>query len=167
MSPPASSDTDRSALGLLTAFDGRWEGEGQGHYPTIDPFAYREQVTFSQPAGKPFLAYSQRTEHAADGRPLHSEAGYLRAGPPGRVELLVAQPTGLVEVYEGPFDGRVADLRATTIGRAATAKDVRALRRRFELAGDMLRYDVWMAHAETPETHHLHAELHRRGDRAR
>ncbi|MFN2557571.1 MAG: FABP family protein [Nitriliruptorales bacterium] len=147
-------------LGGLAALLGVWEGNGEGHYPTINAFHYLERVTFEH-VGKPFLAYGQRTRSPDDGRPLHSESGFLRPGGPGRAEFLVAQPTGIVEVYEGPFDGRVLDLRAATIGLSATAKWVRSLRRTFELDGDMLRYDVWMAHAETPETHHLHAELRR------
>ncbi len=147
-------------LAALSAFFGTWEGGGAGHYPTIDSFRYLERVTFDH-VGKPFLAYSQRTRSPDDGRPLHSESGFLRPGGPGRVEFLVAQPTGIVEVYEGPFDGQVLDIRATIIGLSPTAKWVRALRRRFELDGDVLRYDVWMAHAETPETHHLRAELYR------
>ncbi len=147
-------------LAALASFLGSWEGGGVGDYPTINSFRYLERVTFDH-VGKPFLSYSQRTRSPDDGRPLHSESGFLRPGGPGRAEFLVAQPTGTVEVYEGPFDGKVLDVRATTVGLSPTAKWVRALRRRFELEGDVLRYDLWMAHAETPETHHLHAELRR------
>lgn len=147
-------------LGAIAVFLGTWEGAGEGHYPTINSFHYLERVTFDH-MGKPFLAYSQRTRSADVGRPLHAESGFLRPGGPGRAEFLVAQPTGVVEVYEGPFEGQILDLRATTIGLSPSAKWVRSLRRRFEFDGDLLRYDVWMAHAETPETHHLHAELRR------
>jgi len=31
------------------------------------------------------------------------------------------------------------------------------------LDGGTLVYDLWMAHADTPLTHHLHAELRREG----
>ncbi len=158
--------TPHPELGPLLAFLGGWEGEGEGDYPTIEPFRYWERVTFED-WGKPFLAYTQRTRHATEARPLHAECGYLRPAA-GAAEFLIAQPTGIVEVYEGRLasgpqsgSGVVLDLRATTIGLAATAKRVRSLRRRFELDGDRLRYDVWMAHANTPECHHLQAELRR------
>ncbi|MDP8962226.1 MAG: FABP family protein [Actinomycetota bacterium] len=144
----------------LRAFLGVWEGAGEGHYPTIRSFHYLERVAFDH-VGKPFLAYGQGTRTVDDGRPLHTESGFLRPGGAGRAEFLIAQPTGIVEVYEGPFDGRTLDVRAAAIGLSRTAKRVRSLRRRFELDDDMLRYDLWMAYADTPETHHLHAELRR------
>jgi hypothetical protein len=143
---------------------GTFAGEGHGDYPTIEPFDYREQVTFGH-VGKPFLAYAQRTAHPETGVPMHAETGYLRISGAGRAELVLAHPTGIVEVEEGPVeptaDGLVLDLASTTVGRTATAKEVRTLRRRFVLDGDELRYDLWMAHADTPETHHLAARLRR------
>lgn len=147
-------------LEQLSAFLGIWEGPGVGHYPTISSFHYVERVTFDH-VGKPFLAYGQRTKAVDGGHPLHAESGFLRPSGVGWAEFLIAQPTGIVEVYEGPFDGRVLDIRAAIIGLSRSAKRVRSLRRRFELDGDLLRYDLWMAHADIPETHHLHAELRR------
>jgi hypothetical protein len=153
------------ALVPVAGLLGTFTGEGAGDYPTIDAFAYRESVTFAH-VGKPFLAYAQRTTHPATGAPMHAETGYLRVLPEGRCELVLAHPTGIVEVEEGTLERGVdgsttLELRTTAIGTTATAKDVRSLRRRFVLDGDALRYDLWMAHADTPETHHLRASLHR------
>lgn len=160
---PPLHDALAPVAGLLGSFD----GEGAGDYPTIDPFVYREQVTFGH-VGKPFLAYTQRTTHPVTGAPMHAETGYLRVTDGDRVELVLAHPTGIVEVEEGRLErddagGLVLDLATTTVGTTATAKDVRALRRRFVLAGDVLTYDLWMAHADIPETHHLRAALRRQG----
>ncbi|MFA9444198.1 FABP family protein [Egicoccus sp. AB-alg6-2] len=161
----ASADLHPS-LTPLAPLLGTWAGEGEGHYPTIAAFRYREQVSFTH-VGKPFLVYAQRTAHPDSGAPMHAEVGYLRivadVDPTSvAVEFVLAHPTGIVEVEEGRFADGVIELRTTTVGRTATAKQVRSLRRRFVLDADVLAYDVWMAHADTPETHHLQARLHRR-----
>lgn len=144
----------------LAVLVGDWAGEGEGQYPTIEPFRYTEEVAFAH-VGKPFLAYSQRTRSRDDGRPLHAESGYWRAPAPGRIEIVLAHPTGVVEVQEGTIADGVIDVSSTTMARTASAKEITELRRRFEVAGEVLRYDLWMAAVGEPLTHHLAAELRR------
>lgn len=139
---------------------GTWRGEGTGDYPTIDAFAYLEEVTFGH-VGKPFISYSQRTRDATSQLPLHAESGYLRPGADGAVELVVAQPSGIVEVDEGTVEDQRIDLRSVIVHGSTTAKEVSQVLRRIEVSGVELSYEVDMAAVGRPIQFHLRATLHR------
>lgn len=147
-------------LAALAPLVGTFEGDGAGDYPTIAPFGYRERITIAH-VGRPFLAYEQRTWNPDSGAPMHAERGYLRAVGADRFELVLAHPTGVVEIEEGALRDRVLELRSTTMGASSTAKPVRSLRRRITVDADTVSYDLWMGYAEVEETHHLRATLHR------
>ena len=151
------------AAAPLSFLLGSWSGEGRGTYPTIDDFAYREWVTFRH-TGKPFLVYEQRTADLASGAPMHAETGYLRAVGEGRVELVLAQPSGITEVHAGTVEGQRVRLATTEVGVAPSAKRVDALERELAVDGDVLTYEVRMAAMGLPMTHHLAAELHREAE---
>ncbi len=150
---------DVAPFGVLL---GTWSGRGHGDYPTIDPFDYDETVTFSH-SGKPFLAYSQRTLHATEGRPLHAETGYWRLPRPGWVELVVSHPTGVAELGEGPFDGSALRIRSRAVSCTGSAKQVVAIERDIDVSDDRITYVLRMAAVGHPLTRHLTAELRRVG----
>jgi hypothetical protein len=143
---------------------GVWAGQGDGVYPTIAPFGYLEEVAFTH-VGKPFLSYAQKTKASDDGRPLHAETGYLRVPSEARVELILAHPTGVAEIEEGPVSVHGAliemELAATAIGRSASAKEVTALGRFIRVDGDELTYTVYMGAVGQPLQPHLTATLRR------
>lgn len=154
MSPPLHPDVEPLAFLL-----GTWVGEGSGTYPTIEPFTYLEATTIGH-VGKPFLTFVQRTT-APDGPPMHTESGYLRPAGADRAELVIAHPTGVVEVADGTIDGTTVRFRSTSITCTPTAKEVTAIERDLVVDGHALRYELRMAAVGVPLTHHLAAELHR------
>src|SRR6266496_2262179 len=134
MTPTAPLHPEVEALAFLL---GEWQGEGRGAYPTIDDFRYRETIILGH-VGKPFVSYTQRTAALDDGRLLHSESGYLRPQPGGRVELV-----------------------STLVARTPSAKEVTEVRRSLDVDGDVMRYQLEMAAVGQPRQFHLEAELYR------
>jgi len=137
---------------------GRWRGEGEGRYPTIEAFTYGEELRIGH-TGKPFLTWAQRTWSLDDGRPLHVETGYVRATATGTVELVLAHPTGVVELAEGELHGTAVELSSRLVGCTSTAKPVTGVSRRLEVDGHVLRYRLSMAAVGRTGEEHLSATL--------
>ena len=137
---------------------GTWRGAGKGEYPTIDSFVFQEEVRFTH-NGKPFLAYAQRTWHPEKKLPMHAEMGYFRPLADGRMEIVIVQPTGIIEIQEGTYEGSRIDVSSTLVAKTTTAKEVAQLERTIEVDGDVMRYEVRMAAVGQPLQHHLGAEL--------
>lgn len=157
---------DDPRLGPLAVLVGTWAGTGRGIYPTIEPFDYLEEITFTDGGAKPFLSYTQRTRSSDDGRPLHAESGFVRwAGD--RVEWTIASPTGVTEVHtcEVTVVGDETTLSFHTVAVAATptAKRVDTVSRALRVRGGTLDYELHMAAVGEPHQLHLTATLHRQG----
>ena len=151
------------SIAILAPLLGSWVGRGSGEYPTIEPFSYTEEVSIGH-IGKPFLTYSQRTR-SEDGQPLHAETGYIRMPSPGRIELVIAHPTGVGEVEEGSVAvtqvGLDLNVQSSMIAATTSAKEVVALSRSIRLSADALSYTLQMAAVGLPLQHHLSATLYR------
>ncbi len=152
------------AVAHLRPLLGIWRGEGHGEYPTIKSFDYTDQWEFVD-VGKPFLLFIERTWNA-DGAPMHTETGYLRAPAPGTLEILAAIPTGQSEMGIGTCEADADGLKLVTdaqVLNTPTAKRVDQIVRRFGVRGDELSYEMEMSAVGVGLTLHLTARLTRQG----
>ena len=143
---------------------GQWEGAGVGGYPTIESFRFGQEISFTH-NGKPFLIYASRTWRLDDegnlGMPLGTETGYWRPQQDGRVEVILAHPTGIAEIYLGEVDGSRVELSTDVVARTETAKEYTAGRRLYGLIGEDLGYAYDMAAVGQTLQSHLSAQLKR------
>ncbi len=150
------------ALAPLEFLLGVWRGAGEGRYPTIDAFAYTETATYTPGPGKPFIIYRQTTHRlGAEQEPLHSETGYIRPVSKSVVELVISQPTGIVEVHTGVVQDHRIDFQTSLVGLSATAVEVSRVRRIIEVKDNAMTYRLHMEAARQPMQVHLKAALTR------
>lgn len=166
------------ALVPLAWLIGRWEGAGVVGYPTMEEHRFGQEVEFSHD-GRPFLHYrSQAWLLDDDGnqvRRLASETGYWRvpqpaddgahpeqADQPGtEIEVLLAHPTGISEVYLGRVQGPRIDLVTDVVARTSTAKEYTAAQRMYGLVDGDLMWVMDMAAMGQEMQPHLSARLKR------
>ena len=148
----------------LSFLVGTWRGLGVVGYPTIEDGRYEQEVVFAHD-GRPFLEYSSRTwildDEGTRVRQSAREAGWWRPGAePRDVEVMLAHPSGIVEVYVGEVAFRKVELRTDLVARTETAKDVSALHRLYGIVEDTdLAYAVDLAAVGQPLQPHLSARL--------
>lgn len=143
---------------------GRWEGAGVGGYPTIESFRFGQEISFTHD-GRPFLIYHSRTwlldEDGELIRPSGTEMGFWRPRPERGVEVLLAHPTGITEVYLGEVVFHKIELRTDIVARTSTSKEVTAGHRLYGLVEGDLAYAYDMAAMGEPLQAHLSAQLKR------
>lgn len=152
------------AIAHLSRLVGTWRGEGHGEYPTIQSFDYTDEWEFID-VGKPFLLFIERTWNA-DGSPMHTETGFIRAPSPDTVEIVAAIPTGQAEMGSGSYTAFGDTVTLTTDAEVLvtpTAKRVDRIVRRFDLRGDVLTYEMDMSAVGEGLTLHLRSRLTRQG----
>jgi THAP domain-containing protein 4 len=150
----------------FSLLEGTWRGEGQGDYPVINSFDYRETLTFTR-RDERSLAYEQRTESRFDGHPewrlSHWENGFIQILESGEVEMVNAQSGGRCEVLVGVIEIQGGSTRIRFESKEIV-NDPRMVSsaRTFEVEGDSLRYEMEMQTTAVGRSlTHLKAELRR------
>lgn len=143
---------------------GRWEGAGVVGYPTIESANFGQEISFSH-NGKPFLIYTSRTwliePDGRIGRPLAMETGFWRPQDDGGLEVVLAHPTGITEIYVGQIAGTKIEMATDAVVRTQTAKEVNAGKRLYGLIGADLGWAYDMAAVGQPLQSHVSAQLKR------
>lgn len=143
---------------------GHWHGNGRGDYPTIEEFGFEQDIAFTHDT-RPFLHYFSQTwitdEDGERVRPGALETGFIRAAGEGKVEMVLAHPTGYAEIWYGEIDGPRLTLSTDVIARTETAKEYTAGQRMYGLVEGNLMYAYDMAAEGQPLQSHLWGKLAR------
>lgn len=150
---------------------GHWEGAGTVEHPSM-PVRRFHQVLQVEQDGRPFLAYTSRTwtpdDTSRDRAPDATETGYLRVVPSDQeaprtveLEMVVAHPTGIVEVYTGTGGEGKVELSTDLVARTATGPDYTAGKRLIGLVGGDFLWAYDMAGYGHPLTSYASAHLKR------
>ena len=112
------------ALVGLAWLIGHWEGTGYGHQPAGEAEQFTVTVDFSE-NGADYLHYIMQWFATDDhGRPLRAlgmETGFWRPTGDQEVEVVIAHPQGVAEVYLGRIEGAKIELRTDLVARTANA----------------------------------------------
>ena len=100
---------------------GRWEGAGVVGYPTIESAHFGQEIEVTHD-GRGFLKWESRawildSENGAKVRPAAVESGFWRPLENGEVELLLAHPTGILELYYGTIEPAKIQLKTDSVLR--------------------------------------------------
>jgi hypothetical protein len=159
-------------LNALLPYVGLWRGRGRGGFPTIEDFDFAQEIRITHD-GRPFLYYESRAwildEQSKPVRPAGRETGWWRpvcndeGRATGELEVLLATPTGVMELYLGKITGTQVELVTDAVVRTSTAKEVNAGHRLFGIVDGALLYAQDIAAMGHPLSPHLSARLIRVG----
>ena len=160
-SGPEVSEELLSVLPLL----GEWHGEGVMNGAASGDHRFGQWMRFGHD-GRGFLAYESRTWRLTDDGaivgPDVRESGFLRPRGQDDVELLVASPDGLVEIYVGTARTTTSwELSTDVLARTPDAPDVSRAVRLYGIVEGALLYAIDRASADQPLRPQMSARLER------
>jgi hypothetical protein len=143
-------DVDDALLSVLPLL-GEWHGEGQAA-GTAGDHRFGQWIRFSHD-GRGFLAYESRTWRLTDDGsivgPDVRESGFWRPRGGDDVELLVASPEGLVELYVGSARTTTSwELTTDVLARTPDAPEVTRAVRLYGIVDGALMYAIDRAGAD-------------------
>jgi hypothetical protein len=147
----------------LHFLSGTWTGNGNGKFPTITSFNYREILTFSIDGLNDLIHYEQKTWLTHNDTPSHWESGFIKPveNEENVFEISNSQDSGRIEVLKGTYKlengEHILHLKSKILQNDPR---MRSSERKFVSIGSKLSYIVYMATQNTPDhQQHLEAEL--------
>jgi hypothetical protein len=164
--PVTSSDADLAPELFPIAFLlGTWVGEGVGGYPGEPDYPFAQEMRFQPLPGLAAFGYTSRIWDPESGATIDSEVGYWRTAGTFesglRVEVTLAQPNGIVEIYVGDVDGGKIELTDNVTVRTATAREVERSERLYGIVEGDLAYAIDIAAEGHDLRPHRSARLHK------
>ena len=142
---------------------GRWEGVGLFSYPTIEAGRFGQELDITND-GRDFFAWSSRTwvldEEGNRVRQHDTESGFLRIRD-DKPELMLAHPTGVVEIFTGTIEPAKLLLPLSNAMRTASADEYVQGERMYGLVNGELFYAVDMEAQGHPMSTYMSAQLRR------
>lgn len=145
---------------------GSWSGLGVLGYPGVDSSNFHQEIQIAH-SGQPYLTMSTRTwrldEAGTRTEELDPETGYWRLLDSGEVELLVAHPSGILEMYVGRKEAErpVIELATDGVMRSPAAPEYNSAKRMYGLVESKLMWVHEKAEGQTPLTPYQSAQLER------
>ncbi|STD04319.1 Domain of uncharacterised function (DUF1794) [Dermatophilus congolensis] len=145
---------------------GSWRGLGVVGYPGMESCNMVQEVEITHD-GRPFLTMNSRSweldEEGKQVRPLATETGYWRVVGDGEIELLLAHPTGIVEMFVGKKEKErpVIEIATDGVMRSPAAREYNSAKRMYGLVDSKLMWVLEMAADGHPMTSHMSAQLER------
>lgn len=151
-------------LAPLAWMIGSWAGAGVVGYPSIESRNFGQEIDVTHD-GRPFLMWTSRTwllnEQGEKERAAAIETGFWRPQPDDEVELLLAHPTGIVEMYYGKTSPARVELQTDGVIRSPQAKEYSAAHRMYGYVNGNMMWVMDMAATGHALQSHVSAELKR------
>lgn len=157
-----------SSLAPLAWLIGRWEGAGVIGYPGTESHNIGQEVEITHD-GRDFLEMNSRMwtldESGAKVEETYREVGFWRVVDAGEVELVLAHPSGIVEMYVGrrEADRPVIELATDGVIRSPKSPAYNAAKRMYGLVEGQLMWVLDMAADGHEMQSHVSVQLKRVG----
>lgn len=151
-------------LSPLAWMIGSWAGAGVVGYPSIESRNFGQEIDVTHD-GRPFLMWTSRAwlldEQGRKVKEAAVETGFWRPQADGEVELVLAHPTGIVEMYYGHTQPARVELRTDGVIRSPHAKEYTAAHRMYGYVNGNMMWVMDMAATGHALQSHVSAELQR------